>query len=91
MKWKNAQRTATHVFNTLQWSAVIIAAPDAIRGKVICAIQALAMGFSALGILAGGLIGDLYALQLLLIGLMAALLVAVVILGRHKSVRALFA
>lgn len=80
-----------YVFNTLQRSAVIIAAPDSIRGKVICAIQALAMGFSALGNLVGGLIGDLYTPQLLLIGLMAVLLVAVIIIGRNESVRALFA
>lgn len=79
-----------YVFNTLQRSAVIIAAPDAIRGKVICAVQALAMGFSALGNLAGGLIGDLYAPQLLLIGLISMLLAAVILIGRNKNVQALF-
>lgn len=79
-----------YVFNTLQRSAVIIAAPDAIRGKVICAIQALAMGFSALGNVAGGVIGEQYAPQPLLMGLMLALLVAIIFLGRNKSVRGLF-
>lgn len=79
-----------YVFNTLQRSAVIIAAPDAIRGKVICAIQALAMGFSALGNMTGGVIGEQYAPQPLLMGLMLALLVAIIFLGRNKSVRGLF-
>lgn len=69
---------------------MIIAAPDAIRGKVICAIQALAMGFSALGNMTGGVIGEQYAPQPLLMGLMLALLVAIIFLGRNKSVRGLF-
>lgn len=79
-----------YVFNSLQRSAVIIAAPDEIRGKVICAIQALAMGFSSLGNLFGGVAGTVMEPQPLILVLMVLLLAAILFLGRHKCVKALF-
>lgn len=79
-----------YIFNSLQRLAVIIAAPNEMRGKVLCAVQALAMGFSALGNLSGGFLCEWIAPQPLVFGLMACLLVGVVVLGRNSNVRRLF-
>lgn len=79
-----------YIFNSIQRSAVIIAAPDKIRGKVICAIQALAMGFSSLGNLFGGVAGSVMSPQPLVFMLMISLLAVIAFLGRNKCVKGLF-
>lgn len=79
-----------YIFNSLQRSVVIISAPNEIRGKVICAIQALAMGFSAFGNLAGGFVCEFIQPQPLVFGLMVCLLLGIVFLGRKESVKNLF-
>lgn len=78
------------VFNSLQRSAVFISAPNEIRGKVICAVQALAMGFSAIGNLAGGFACEGIAPQPLIFGLMLILLVEIVFLARQRAIKDLF-
>lgn len=77
-------------FNSLQRSAVILAALDDVRGKVLCAVQALAMGFSALGNLAGGFLCRWMQPRPLIIALMALLAVEIIWLGRKEKVRNLF-
>lgn len=79
-----------YVFNSLQRSAVFISAPDEIRGKVICAVQALAMGFSAIGNLAGGFVCEVIDPQPLVFGLMILLLMEIVLIARQREVRNLF-
>lgn len=79
------------IFNSLQRSAVVIAAPNEVRGKVLCAVQALAMGFSAFGNLAGGVLCERFSPRPLVFVLMAALMAGVFRLGRKESVKALFA
>ena len=76
-----------NIFNSLQRSMVIIATPDHLRGKVICAIQALAMGFSALGNLAGGIVSEQSKPEELILFLMLLVLSGVLLFGRHRSVR----
>lgn len=80
-----------YVFNSLQRSAVIIAAPNEVRGKVLCAVQALAMGFSALGNLSGGALCQRMPPRLLVLLLMAGLMGCILWLGRKDSVKNLFA
>lgn len=79
-----------YVFNSLQRSAVFISAPNEIRGKVICAVQALAMGFSALGNLAGGFVGEVSNPQLIVFLLMMFLFIGILFLGRNHNVKNLF-
>lgn len=78
------------LFNSLQRSVVIIAAPDEVRGKVLCAVQALAMGFSAAGNLTGGVLCQRLSPRLLVFVLMALLGMEIVAVGRRNSLRALF-
>ena len=79
-----------YVFNSLQRSAVILASPDEIRGKVICAVQALAMGFSAFGNLAGGFLCQWKSPKVLVFGMMVILLLGVLCMAGKNSVRELF-
>lgn len=78
------------VFNSVQRSAVIITAPNEIRGKVLCAVQALAMGFSAVGNLSGGVLCKWIAPRPLVFAVMSLLLVGILWLGRKQSVKELF-
>lgn len=77
-------------FNSLQRSAVILAAPDQVRGKVLCAVQALAMGFSAFGSLAGGILCQWFPPRPLVLALMALLAAVFISIGRSESIRELF-
>ncbi len=79
-----------YIFNSLQRSAVIINAPNEVRGKVLCAVQALAMGFSAVGNLIGGIVCEFIAPQPLIFFLMIFLLLGIWFLGRKQSVKNLF-
>ena len=80
-----------YVFNSLQRSAVILASPDEIRGKVICAVQALTMGFSAFGNLTGGYLCRWKSPKELIFFMMVLLFLCVVCLAGKTSVRKLFA
>lgn len=79
-----------YIFNSLQRSAVVIAAPNEIRGKVLCAVQALAMGFSAVGNLSGGILCEWIPPRLLVLILMTLLMGGILWLGRKASVKQLF-
>lgn len=77
-------------FNSLQRSAVIFTAPDQVRGKVLCAVQALAMGFSAFGGLAGGILCQWFPPRPLVLSLMALLALVIICIGRKDCIRELF-
>lgn len=79
-----------YIFNSLQRSVVILSAPDEVRGKVICAIQALAMGFSSFGNLLGGILCQWIPPKELVFWMMILLLVGIVGLSGRKTVRNLF-
>lgn len=79
-----------YIFNTLQSAAVFLTVPDQTRGKVICAVQALAMSFSALGNLAGGFFSEYAAPQYIIFLLMLLTLICILPLTKHHCVKALF-
>lgn len=78
-----------YIYNSLQSSMVTIAIPDELRGKVLCAIQAIAMACSPLGNLAAGFLGDVFSPRKIIIALMALCLVVILGISSKKEVRML--
>ena len=59
------------------------------RGKVLCAIQASAMGCAPLGNLVAGFLGDLFSPVKIIIALMVFCLVCIVVINSKKELRCL--
>lgn len=80
-----------YIFNSLQNSMVTIAIPDNLKGEVLCAIQAIAMGCSPLGNLAAGFLGDIFSPEKIMIVFMALCLAVSLWISPQKEMRALLA
>lgn len=78
-----------YVYNALQNAAVTLAVPDHLRGKVFCAIQALAMGCAPLGNLIGGMFGEALAPSYFIVLVMGFRLAVVLLISSRPSMKRL--
>lgn len=80
-----------YVYNALLNAMVTLAVPDHLRGKVFCAIQALAMSCAPLGNLIGGIFGEKLPPKHLIVLVMSFCLAIILLFGSRPSMKHLLA